>query len=248
MKITSNQRFENLKFPDNQQYQGEQFSSVSVLNCDLSGAIFLDCKFKNCQFKNSDLSNFRLFFGTTFHDCIFENCDLRSLGLQDALFENCSFIKCDLRGVDLDSAKWNFCKIDGCKFRDISLHTWNCTGCVFSGVLRDVRFIGENKSKLILDLSNAKFDCVEFIDCDLSESIPPKDKNHYFVNELRKKVRNAGSVLNSKSEYVKKIVERRLNKMANMDCYIFNIVDMRKIEGDEVAETLMEILSIGKSV
>ena len=36
--------------------------------------------------------------------------------------------------------------------------------------------------------------------------------------------------------------------MANMDCYIFNIVDMRKIEGDEVAETLMEILSIGKSV
>ena len=247
LKLTSNGKFDNLKFPEIQGYAGEQFFEISIIDCDLNGPIFFDCKFNNCVFSNCNFSNARFFSDTTFAHCRFEKCDFRSVGMQNSGFDTCTFEKCDMRGTNLDNAKWRLSEIKNCNFRDISLHSWNWIDCKFSGILRGVKFIGKNNSKLKLDFSKSKFDCVEFFDCDISECIPPEAKNHYFINDVLGKIKNSDSVLDNKNPNVKKIVQRRLNGLSGMRQYIFNVESLRKVEDEEVADALMEVFSI-KSV
>ena len=244
MNISSNENYLESVFSEAIRYDFQKIQNSSFIKCNLNGPIFFSCKIENCHFESTDLSNTRVFQETTFRECTFDKCDMRSLGLRNAIFEKCLFKRCDMLGTALGNAEWNFCEFNNCKFADLDIHTSNCVGCKFTGTLREIRFIGKNKSKLEIDLSDSKLDAVEFIDCDLSLCIPPKAKNHFYINNIEERIKLAENYLNEESDITKKIVRRRLSKISNMRQYIFNTSSLREIEGNEVSSVLEKIFSI----
>jgi uncharacterized protein YjbI with pentapeptide repeats len=86
-------------------------------------------------------------FDSEFIDCSFERVRFRrhELGssLHQPVFRNCRFDWCDLRGL----GSYENVRFEGCTFRNAKILHWQAdeaefVDCVFSGLMRDVRFSG----------------------------------------------------------------------------------------------------------
>ena len=249
MRLAANLNLSNIIFGRCEVYRHEKFFNSIFEDSNINLPIFYGCKFDNCIFKSSDLNNSKFFEFNEFENCHFLHCDMRNIGVGNngLYFKKTEFNACDMRGMNLESTSFFECTFEKCKIISVTFHANKIQKSSFNGTLIDVKFEGDGKEKLELDFKKSKFQGVEFHNIDLSQSVPPKIKNHYYVSNLKYRCSNALVKLNSDKtidENIKKILSRRIKKLSGNEDYIFNYKFIEDIEGSDFAKNFFDILEI----
>lgn len=236
-RLESGVSLNNELFADIVSYEHETISETTIINSNIGSPIFWSCHLHHLVFDTCDLTNARFFAGSIIEHCTFIRSDLRSVGIgrDEAIFTNCEFSSCDMRGMTLENAMFIDCTFDKCKFNDRILQVANIVNCCFTGKLVDITFEGNGIQKLIANFENCILDGVRFVGCDLTQCIPPKSKNHLYVEQLSRRVKNALTKIDDDldlSEEDRKVLVRSLRKLEHTEQYIFNTSHMKKIYGD----------------
>ncbi|WP_342552458.1 pentapeptide repeat-containing protein [Paenibacillus sp. FSL R7-0652] len=248
-RLESGMSADNELFSDIVRYEHETISETTVSNSNVGSPIFWSCTLHHLVFDTCDLTNARFFAGSTIDHCTFVRSDLRSVGIgkDEAVFTNCEFSSCDLRGMTLENAAFINCTFAKCRFNDRVLQAANLVNCTFTGKLVDITFEGNGKQKLIANLENCILDGVRFVGCDLTQCIPPKSKNHLYVEQVSARVKNALQKIEHNadlSEDERKVLVRSLRKLEQTDQYIFNTAHMKKIYSEDFVERFFSSLGI----
>lgn len=246
-RLESGVSVNNECFSDIFRYEHETISGATITNSNVGSPIFWNCSLHHLVFDTCDLTNARFFQGSTIDHCTFIRSDLRSVGMAkgEAFFTNCEFSSCDMRGMTLENAAFINCTFVKCRFNDRILQAENIVNCSFTGKLVDITFEGNWKQKLIVNLENCILDGVRFVGCDLTQCIPPKSKNHLYVEQLSARVKNALTKIDGDpdlSDDERKVLVRSLRKLEDMEQYIFNTAYMKKIYGDVFVERFFSSL------
>lgn len=232
---------DNEIFTDIVRYEHETISETTITNSNIGSPIFWSCNLKHLVFDTCDFTNARFFAGCTIDHCTFIRSDLRSVGIarNEAVFTNCEFPSCDLRGMTLENATFIDCTFFKCRFNDRILQAANIVNCSFTGKLVDITFEGDGTQKLIANFENCILDGVRFVGCDLTQCIPPKSKNHVYVEQVSSRVKKAMKKIDDDADLSdddRKVLVRNLRKLEHMEQYIFNTAHMKKIYGDVFVE------------
>nr|WP_154890734.1 pentapeptide repeat-containing protein [Paenibacillus xylanexedens] len=246
-RLESGMSVDNECFSDILRYEHETISGTTVTNSNVGSPIFWNCTLHQLVFDTCDLTNARFFEGSTVDQCTFIWSDLRSVGIgkNEAVFTNCEFTSCDMRGMTLENATFIDCTFVKCRFNDRVLQVANIVNCSFAGKLVDITFEGNGKQKLIVNLENCILDGVRFVGCDLTQCIPPKSKNHLYMEKVSLRVKNALMKIDDDldlSDDDRKVLIRSLRKLDGMEQYIFNTAHMKKIYGDVFVERFFSSL------
>ncbi|RAI89751.1 pentapeptide repeat protein [Paenibacillus pabuli] len=177
---------DNEIFTDIVRYEHKTISETTITNSNVGSPIFWSCNLHHLVFNTCDLTNARFFAGSTIDYCTFIRSDLRSVGIarNEAVFTNFEFTACDMRGMTLENATFIDCTFYKCRFSDRVLQAANIVNCSFTGKLVDITFEGDGQQKLIANFENCILDGVRFVGCDLTQCIPPKSKNHLYVEQV----------------------------------------------------------------
>ncbi|MDO7904796.1 pentapeptide repeat-containing protein [Paenibacillus sp. JX-17] len=246
-RLESGMSVDNESFSDIVRYEHETISGTTIINSNVGSPIFSSCNLHHLVFDSCDLTNARFFAGSTIDHCTFIRSDLRSVGIarDEAVFNNCEFSSCDMRGMTLENAAFIDCTFDKCGFNDRILQAANIVNCSFTGKLVDITFEGNGKQKLIANFENCILDGVRFVGCDLTQCIPPKSKNHVYVEQVSARVKKALTKIDDApnlSDDDRKVLLRGLRKLEHVEQYIFNTVHMKKIYGDVLVERFFSSL------
>lgn len=85
------------------------------------------------------------------------------------------------------------------------------------------------------------------MNCDLTQCIPPKSKNHLYVEQVSSRVKNAMTKIDhdpNLSDDERKVLVRSMRKLEHMNQYIFNTVHMKKTYGDVFVERFFSSLDV----
>ncbi|WFR61085.1 pentapeptide repeat-containing protein [Paenibacillus amylolyticus] len=246
-RLESDMSVDNQLFSDIVRYEHETIHGTTITNSNVGSPIFWNCNLHQLVFDTCDLSNARFFAGSTIDHCTFIRSDLRSVGIakDEAVFTNCEFSSCDMRGMTLENATFIDCNFVKCRFNDRTLQAENIVNCSFTGKLVDITFEGQGKQKLIANFENCILDGVRFVGCDLTQCVPPKTKNHLYVDQVSARVKNALTKIEADpnlSDEDRKMLVRSLRKLEHMEQYIFNMNHMKKIYGDVFVEQFFSSL------
>jgi uncharacterized protein YjbI with pentapeptide repeats len=246
-RLESGMSVDNECFSDILRYEHETISGATAINSNVGSPIFWNCTLHQLVFDTCDLTNTRFFEGSRVDQCTFIRSDLRSVGIgkDEAVFTNCEFTSCDMRGMTLENATFIDCTFAKCRFNDRILQAANIVNCSFTGKLVDITFEGNGKQKLIVNLENGILDGVRFVGCDLTQCIPPKSKNHLYMEQVSARVKNALVKIDNDpnlSDDDRKVLVRSLRKLEDMEQYIFNTAHMKKIYGDVFVERFFSSL------
>jgi len=150
--------------------QAGEYENCVFLNCDLSGADLSGLIFIACRFKDSNLSMARL-GRASFREVVFEGCKMVGLHFEDALpfLVPPEFINCDL-GV----SSFVEVKLPGVRFSHCQLQEVDFTGAHLAGAIFE-------KS----DLHRAVFSGTHLEKADFRSAL------HYSIDPTRNKVRKA---------------------------------------------------------
>ncbi len=249
IRLESGMSIDNELFSDIVRYEHVTISRTTIKNSNVGSPIFWSCNLNQLVFDTCDLNNARFFADTTIDHCTFIRSDLRSVGIAkgEAVFTNCEFSSCDMRGMTLENATFIDCTFVKCRFNDQILQAANIVNCSFSGKLVDITFEGNGKQKLIANFENCILEGVRFVNCDLTQCIPPKYKNHLYVEQVSSRVKNAMTKIDNDpnlSDDERKVLVRSLRKLEHMNQYIFNTVHMKKIYGDVFVERFFSSLDV----
>ncbi|MBU5355511.1 pentapeptide repeat-containing protein [Paenibacillus barcinonensis] len=240
-RLESGLSVDNELFSDMVRYEHETISGTTITNSNVGSPIFWGCNLDHLVFDTCDLTNARFFAGCTMDHCTFIRSDLRSVGMakDEAVFTNCEFSSCDLRGMTLENATFIDCSFVKCRFNDRILQAAKIVNCSFTGKLVDITFEGNGRQKLIANFENCILDGVRFVGCDLTQCIPPKAKNHLYVEQVSARVKKALKEIDDDlvlSDDERKILSRSLRKLESMEQYMFNTAHMKKIYGEVFVE------------
>ncbi|WP_034919528.1 pentapeptide repeat-containing protein [Erwinia sp. 9145] len=247
--LESNISVENELFFDIVRYEKQSISQATIKRSNVGSPIFINCKLDDVIFDECDLSNTRFFSDCTIEMCKFIHSDLRAIGIgkDEAVFIKCEFASCDMRGMTMENAKFIDCVFIKCKINGRTLKPSNIINCTFTGKLVDITFEGKGKEKLLASFESCILEGAVFIGCDLTHCIPPKLKNHLYIDQLSKRVKIALEML-SKDESLsgddKKLLIRKINKLSNTEQYIFNIKQMEKTYNDIFVENFFKFLGV----
>ncbi|MFD1887263.1 pentapeptide repeat-containing protein [Paenibacillus wenxiniae] len=236
-KLESYIAVDNEPFQEIVRYENESIHSATIANSNVGSPIFFGCTLKQMVFDTCDLNNARFFADCTIDTCTFVRCDLRAVGIgeDEAVFVNCEFISCDMRGMTIEHATFIDCVFSKCKLSNRVLQVSHLVNCTFAGKLIDITFEGKGRSKLQADFENCILDGVEFRGCDLTQSVPPKLKNHVYVDDLAPRIQQALLHIPQDDELSgneQKRLLRYVQKLEGVEQYIFNTAYMKKIYGD----------------
>lgn len=248
-RLESGMSIDNELSSDIVRYEHVTISGTTIKNSNVGSPIFWNCNLNQLVFDTCDLNNARFFADTMIDHCTFIRSDLRSVGIAkgEAVFTNCEFSSCDMRGMTLENATFIDCAFVKCRFNDRILQAANIVNCSFTGKLIDITFEGNGKQKLIANFENCILEGVRFVNCDLTQCIPPKSKNHLYVEQVSSRVKNAMMKIDhdpNLSHDERKVLVRSLRKLEHMNQYIFNTVHMKKIYGDVFVERFFSSLDV----
>ena len=232
-----------------------ELRDISVCGENLGGAIFDGLSVRDAKFIQCDFSNARIGLrkNVNFENTVFQKVDFRSVGQVNAVYDNCKFIGCDFRGTRLDdlSTKYFSCLFDKCKITDQKFLVNNFQKNTIIGKISEVQFIGGNQrlgklDELNLNLSACKISFFKFINCDISNIVPPDFSNYIFIKDLKTKIQKANEKLelDDLSAANKKTMERKLRHLGGLDAYLFNVEDEIYINGLEFTEKFFFYLGV----
>lgn len=248
-KLESGRVVNQESFLDIVRYENESLHNMTITNSNIGAPIFFGCTLREITFDTCDLSNARLFAHCMMDTCTFIRCDLRAVGIgqEEAVFVNCEFTSCDMRGMTMENATFVNCTFTKCKLQDRVLQASRIVNCTFAGKLVDITFEGNGKQGLQANFANCMLDGVVFQGCDLSLAVPPKLKNHIYVDDLSLRVKKALIRIQQNEDPSSddgKILLRYVKKLYNNPQYIFNTSYMRKVYGDAFAEKFVQYLEL----
>lgn len=152
------------------EYEDCAFRSCDFSNADLSGMVFIGCRFKDTNLSMAKLSR------ASFREVVFEGCKMVGLHFEDALpflvppeFTNCildlssftsvklprvKFERCDVKEVDFSEADLSGCMFDHCNVERAIFDRTNLTMANFSTAFNYSLDPGKNMvKKAIFSLS-----------------------------------------------------------------------------------------------
>lgn len=170
--------------------QDQVYANIKIINLT-----FYHSNFSNVTFKKCDLTELAAFDNTTFINCHFKGCKIGFLLFSGSHFYNCIFESCSIKQADFDSSIVKDSLFKKCKFNDVRFRTNNFINNKIIGKIYNSRFYTdlekENAGPAIIDLSEATLEFTDFMHCDLSQAILPKDENMKFVHNLTERARKA---------------------------------------------------------
>lgn len=239
---------ESIQLPIKTEFRNVLISKCTVINSKMNDPIFKSCLIEDSIFEKTDFSGSRFFEGNKIVGCKFSQVDFRTTGFgqKGAEFINCTFEKCDFRETSFETLSMINCKLSNCKINDKIIVAEQFIKCIVTGTLKDVKFIGQRSNAgLEVDLSQCKLRYVDFENCSLENTIPPKYSDHYYITNLREKCIEATKKLNAVNDLsLRKVLDRRLKRFFNLEYYIFNTKDLIETEGLNFCKTFFEILGV----
>lgn len=100
--------------------------------------------------------------------------------------------------------------------------------------------------ELNLNLSACKISFFKFINCDISNIVPPDFYNYIFIKNLKIRIQKANEKLelDDLSVVNKKTMERKLRHLGGLDAYLLNVEDEIYINGLEFTEKFFFYLDV----
>ena len=117
-------------------FDGENMGNLIINGVEVSGCVFMNCRFRNC-----------LFEGVTFSNCYFKNCDLSFLNMNQGTFTCCEIVESKLTGLNLAYGVLN----------NVLIRTSDCRLVNFSQTKINVtKFVSCNMTGSAIDHSRMK--------------------------------------------------------------------------------------------
>ena len=127
-------------------FEGETVQYLNINGVEISGCVFIDCRFQECVFE-----------GVSFINCYFKNCELSYNHFRQSSFTFCEIVESRLTGINLAQGVLN----------NVLVRTTDCRLVNFSQAKISVtKFVGCNMNSAAIDKARMKDS--EFVQCDLT--------------------------------------------------------------------------------
>lgn len=173
------------KFPMQDVYENEQFSSVDFTDISFTERSFTNCIFEHCTFMNSQWSKAK------FYSCTFNGCNLSLVKILGVFLQEVTFNECKLVGLEFHKCDKTFFHVNAqqsllldCNFSDLnmsktSFHKSKLEECRFV----NTKLVGANFSET--DLQGTVFQQCKLDGADFREA------RNYAINLKANSVKKA---------------------------------------------------------
>ncbi|WP_158960975.1 pentapeptide repeat-containing protein [Myroides fluvii] len=247
---------------------GNIIKKLDVQHADFSFSSFDKCwieksSFNNCYFEKVDFSHFSD-HKNVFHSCVFKDCKFNytALGYDGTKFSTCIFENCTFTKAIFSRPEFVDIIFKNCRLKAIDFNASSFENCFFEGELNDVWFRGDfplQSDYMIFgkpkknEMKNVSFEKAYFRDltfsdnCDLSTVKIKNFDKYYRFNRWKERLLFLESNIHNWSEKEKYeagvFVSIYMVHAQNQDWYIFNIEDVERDYGKEVAFKIINKLS-----
>jgi fluoroquinolone resistance protein len=145
--LTDLNQHEDERELDLDEYEGEHFERLTLINTNLRDKKFVDCIFEGCSissvkidgalmqvaFKESKLEGINFFTAkqtlmrVSFYNCVIRHCSFAQLKLRDTKFVNCRMQNVDFAETDMTEADFSNSLFEDCVFQHTILTKANFT-------------------------------------------------------------------------------------------------------------------------
>lgn len=232
---------------------------VDLVGIDFTGASLPSWRFhgsriQDCVFDQAQCVDWRL-WATDVEHCQFVGASLRQalVGSWDLgrwnRWQHVDFTGADFRAIASWAADFEKCVFDNTKLTGVQFDQCQFVDCIFSGLLRDVRFDGrvlpdrrEPRPLQHVDFANARFDGVEFLGyrLDAVSLMLPDDPEVRLIRRYDCVAPRALEILENETGMSASMIRAELSNAIRMmrgqpEDRVFNLRDYRR-ESSELAE------------
>ena len=181
--------------------RNQHFKDTSIRILESSRVVFENCIFENVFFENCDLREISFKNHTVIRNCTLRRCNLNGTLFYDSHIISSTFFSCQMKRPSIeDVSQIRECLFKQCKMHDIFFPLPEFQYNKIIGKLSECTFGSKTKKveKLYADLSEAYLSFVDFLLCDLTETICPEDPDILYVENMsgraRKALENIGDI------------------------------------------------------
>ena len=174
--------------------RNQHFKDTSIEILESSRVIFENCIFENVFFENCDLREIGFKNHTVIRNCTFRRCNLNGTLFYDSHIISSIFLSCQMKRPLLENvSEMRDCLFKQCKMHDIFFPLPEFQYNKIIGKLSECTFGSKTKKveKLYADLSEAHLSFVDFLLCDLTETIRPADPDILYIKNLSERSKKA---------------------------------------------------------
>ena len=167
--------------------RNQHFKDTSIRILESSRVVFENCIFENVFFENCDLREISFKNHTVIRNCIFKRCNLNGTFFFDSHIISSTFLSCQMERPLLENiSEMRDCLFKKCRMHDIFFPLPEFQSNKIIGKLSECTFGSKTKKveKLYADLSEAHLTFIDFLLCDLTDTICPEDLDILYVNNL----------------------------------------------------------------
>ena len=172
----------------------QHFKDISIRILESSRVVFENCIFENVFFENCDLREMGFKNHTVIRNCTFKRCNLNGTLFYDSHIISSTFFSCQMKRPSIeDVSQIRECLFKQCKMHDIFFPLPKFQYNKIIGKLSECAFGSKTKKveKLYADLSEAHLSFVDFLLCDLTETICPEDPDVLYVENMSARAKKA---------------------------------------------------------
>ena len=248
------------KFGGITKIEGASWEKLDFSSSDLSHLVLTDCEISDCVFNRCSMRGI-IAKATSFIDSRFHSADLRDSLLggfrenRRNVFRNVEFIKCDLRATFYKEAEFNGCHFRNCKLDRVEFSSSTFEDCSFEGELKEVIFyrrtwdkgnFPENRMARV-DFGKARLRWCAFRGLDMTDATFPNDDEHIVIRNFPSILDELISYYKDKSDLGSKGATSVLGNYRKWaggpdSIGVLNKVDILEIGGDELVQSVMEII------
>lgn len=179
----------NIIFFNNRHFKDTKIKGIADL-----WVVFENCIFENVFFENCDLREMGFKNHTVIRNCTFKRCNLNGTLFYDSHIISSTFFSCQMKRPSIeDVSQIRECLFKQCKMHDIFFPLPEFQYNKIIGKLSECTFGSKTKKveKLYADLSEAHLSFVDFLLCDLTETICPEDPDVLYVENMSARAKKA---------------------------------------------------------
>lgn len=179
----------NIVFFNNRHFKDTKIKGIADLR-----VVFENCIFENVFFENCDLREIGFKNHTVIRNCTFRRCNLNGTLFYDSHIISSIFLSCQMKRPLLENvSEMRDCLFKQCKMHDIFFPLPEFQYNKIIGKLSECTFGSKTKKveKLYADLSEAHLSFVDFLLCDLTETIRPADPDILYIKNLSERSKKA---------------------------------------------------------
>ena len=172
----------------------QHFKDISIRILESSRVVFENCIFENVFFENCDLREISFKNHTVIRNCTLRRCNLNGTLFYDSHIISSTFLSCQMQRPLLENvSEMSACLFKKCRMHDIFFPLPEFQSNKIIGKLSECTFGSKTQKveKLHADLSEAHLTFVDFLLCDLTETIRPEDPDILYIKNLSERSKKA---------------------------------------------------------